>query len=156
MANYWNLCFMDRHVNGSVFSQWLQWIAIAIILITWTIQLGRESICHAIWRQEVSWINLVSGYLVFQNLLIADKLNYIKPNYRLLWIHFILSVNLNVCIRLAEQALCVDNIMKDLDDERRKCSCNVDCEENTYLPTISGSTFPSVKYAVGFYVLIQF
>ena len=55
---------------------------------------------------------------------------------------------LNIPSLLATDADCANLILKDLDEERRKCSCYVDCYEQDYLPTISGSTFPAVKFSV--------
>ena len=54
----------------------------------------------------------------------------------------------HISIVLATDALCVNTIMKDMDDERRKCTCNVQCDEEGYKYTISGSTFPALRYAV--------
>ena len=58
-------------------------------------------------------------------------------------------------ICLAADEMCVGTILKDLDEKRRSCSCNADCSEADYLTTISGSTFPAVKYAVTCKYLIQ-
>ena len=36
----------------------------------------------------------------------------------------------------------------DLENERRECNCQVDCDEEDYMSTTSASTFPEYKYRV--------
>ena len=49
---------------------------------------------------------------------------------------------------LAKDADCAHVILQEIEEERRKCSCYVDCDEQNYLPTISGSTFPAAIFSV--------
>ena len=40
--------------------------------------------------------------------------------------------------------------MADLDQERRECNCQVECNEDDYMTTISSTTFPEYKFKVDF------
>ena len=66
--------------------------------------------------------------------------------------YYFFHIIINILFNLATQADCTNVILKDLDEERRECSCNVDCNEQDYLPTITGSTFPAAKFAVSSYL----
>ena len=69
-------------------------------------------------------------------------------HFKIEYLHLLKNNFSNTPSLLATDADCANVILKDLDEERRKCSCYVDCYEQDYLPTISGSTFPAVKFSV--------
>ena len=51
---------------------------------------------------------------------------------------------------LDANSTCANAILADLDDERRECNCQVECNEDDYMPTISSTTFPEYKFKVDF------
>ena len=46
---------------------------------------------------------------------------------------------------------CVDDIMKQFEDNRRSCDCSEACDETQYKATISTSKWPSNQYLVNIF-----